>query len=107
MKNEQRILKDIEKAYRMTWSDINRYIRQTESISIDIVKKFICLNYFKNTNATKIWSYEDDGVNNIIIAIDMFELQLWILENYDIDPDRLDDIVDDIDFFTRFYINKP
>ena len=106
MKKEQRILRDIEKAYRMTMSDINRYKRQTGTISIDVVKKFICLNYFKNTNAAQIWSYDDDGVNNIIIAMDMFELQLWILENYDIDPDRLDSIGDELSFLTTFYINK-
>lgn len=107
MKKEQRILKDIEKSYRITMSDINRYIRQTGTINIDIIKKFICLNYFKNTNASQIWSYEDDGVNNIIIAMDMFELQLWILESYDIEAVKLDDIEDELSFLTTFYINKP
>ena len=107
MKSGKRVLKDIENAYRITMSDINRYKRQTETISIDVVKKFICFNYFKNTNAAQIFAYEDDGVNNIIISMDMLELQLWILENYDIEPDRLEDIEDELSFLTTFYINKP
>ena len=107
MKKEQRLLKDIENAYRITISDIKRYIRQTGTISIDVVKKFIRFNYFKNTNVEKIWTYEDEGVNNFIMTIDMFDLQLWILENYDIEPDRLDDIEDELRFLTTFYINKP
>lgn len=107
MKNEKRLLKDIENAYRITISDIKRYIRQAGTISIDVVKKFIHFNYFKNTNVAKIWTYEDEGVNNIIMTIDMFELQLWILENYDIEPDRLDDIEDELRFLATFYINKP
>ena len=107
MKKEQRLLKDIENAYRITISDIKRYIRQTGTISIDVVKKFIRFNYFKNTNVEKIWTYEDEGVNNFIMTIDMLDLQLWILENYDIEPDRLDDIEDELRFLTTFYINKP
>lgn len=106
MKSGKRVLKDIENAYRITISDIKRYIRQTGTISIDVVKKFIIFNYFKNTNAAKIWTYEDEGVNNIIMTIDMFELQLWILENYDIEPDMLDEIADELHFLTTFYINK-
>ena len=107
MKTEKKLLKDIENAYRITISDIKRYIRQTGTININVVKKFICMNYFKNTNAAKIWTYEDEGVNNFILAIDMFELQLWILENYDIEPDKLDSIEDELNFLTTFYINKP
>ena len=106
MKSEKRLLPDIEKAYRITMSDINRYKRQTGTINIDVVKKFICLNYFKNTNAAQIWSYEDDGVNNIIIAMDMLELKLWILENYYIEAAKLDDIEEELSFLTTFYINK-
>lgn len=106
MKNEKRLLKDIENAYRITISDIKRYIRQAGTISIDVVKKFIRFNYFKNTNPVKLWTYEDEGVNNFIITIDMFELQLWILENYDIEPDRLDDIEDELRFLTTFYVNN-
>lgn len=106
MKTEKRVLTDIEKAYRITLSDIKRYIRQTGTINIDVVKKFICLNYFKNTNAAQIWSYEDEGVNNIIVTMDMLELKLWILENYDIEAAKLDDIEDELNFLTTFYINK-
>ena len=107
MKNEKRLLKDIENAYRITISDIKRYIRQAGTININVVKKFIGFNYFKNTNPVKLWTYEDEGVNNFIITMDMFELQLWILENYDIEPDRLDDIGDELRFLTTFYVNKP
>ena len=107
MKNEKRLLKDIENAYRITISDIKRYKRQAETISIDVAKKFIGFNYFKNTNPVKLWTYEDEGVNNFIITMDMFELQLWILENYDIEPEKLDDISDELRFLTTFYVNKP
>lgn len=107
MKSEKRLLKDIENAYRITISDIKRYIRQSGTININVVKKFIGFNYFKNTNPVKLWTYEDEGVNNFIITIDMFELQLWILENYDIEPDRLDDIADELHFLTTFYVNNP
>ena len=107
MTTEKRLLKDIENAYRITISDIKRYIRQTGTISIDVVKKFICFNYFKNTNAAKIWTYEDEGVNNIIMTIDMFDLKLWLFEKYDIDIDMLDNIEDELRFLTTFYINKP
>lgn len=107
MKSEKRLLKDIENAYRITISDIKRYVRQTGTININVAKKFIGFNYFKNTNPVKLWIYEDEGVNNFIISMDMFELHLWILENYDIEPDRLDDISDELRFLTTFYINKP
>ena len=107
MKTEKRLLKDIENAYRITISDIKRYIRQAGTININVVKKFIGFNYFKNTNPVKLWTYEDEGVNNFIITMDMFELQLWILENYDIEPDRLDDIGDELRFLTTFYVNLP
>ena len=106
MKNEKRLLIDMENAYGITLYDIRKYIRQTGSISIDVVKKFIGFNYFKNTNPVKLWTYEDEGVKNFIISMDMFELQLWILENYDIEPDRLDDIADELRFLTTFYVNK-
>ena len=107
MKKEQRLLKDIENAYRITKSDINRYIRQAGTISIDVVKKFIRFNYFKNTNVAKIWTYEDEGVNNFIMAIDMFDLQLWLVENYGVDYDMIENIQDELRFLTTFYINKP
>lgn len=106
MKSEKRLLKDIENAYRITISDIKRYVRQSGTININVVKKFIGFNFFKNTNPVKLWTYEDEGVKNFIISMDMFELQLWILENYDIEPDKLDDIADELRFLTTFYINK-
>ena len=106
MKNEKRLLNDMERAYVMTLSDIARYKRQAGTISIDVVKKFICFNYFKNTNVTKIWTYEDEGVNNFIIAIDMFDLQLWLVENYGVDYDIIENIKDELRFLTTFYITK-
>ena len=105
MKKEQRILRDIENAYRITISDIKRYTRQAGTISIDVVKKFIRFNYFKNTNPVGLWTYEGEGGNYTIITTDMFELQLWILENYDIEAEKLDDIADDLRYFTTIGIN--
>ena len=107
MKTEKRLLKDIENAYRITISDINRYIRQAGTISIDVVKKFIRFNFFKNRNVAKIWTYQDDGVNNFIMAIDMFDLQLWLVVNYSIDYDTIENIQNELRYLTTFYINKP
>ena len=107
MKTEKRVLKDIERAYRITKSDINRYIRQAGTISIDVVKKFIRFNYFKNEDAVKLWLYEDKGVNNFIIAIDMFDLQLWLVENYGVDIDIIENIEEELNYLTTFYVNKP
>ena len=107
MTAEKRLLKDIENAYRITISDIKRYIRQTGTISVEVVKKFIRFNYFKNEDAVKLWLYEDKGVNNFIIAIDMFDLQLWIVENYGVDYDTIENIQDELRFLTTFYVNKP
>ena len=107
MKTEKRILKDIERAYRITISDIKRYTRQAGTISIDVVKKFIRFNYFKNTKVAKIWLYEDEGVNNFIVAIDMFDLQLWLVVNYGVDFDIIENIEDELRFLTTFYVNKP
>ena len=106
MKTEKRLLKDIEKAYIITKSDINSYIRQAGTITVDAVKTFIRFNYFKNEDAVKIWLYEDKGVNNFIVAIDMFDLQLWLVENYGIDIDVIDDIADELNYLTTFYITK-
>ena len=105
MKNEKRLLNDMERAYIVTLSDIARYKRQAGTINIDVVKKFIGFNYFKNTNPVGLWTYEGEGGNYTIITIDMFELQLWILENYDIEPDRLDDIADELRYFTTIGIH--
>ena len=107
MKTEKRILKDIEKAYRITKSDINSYIRQTGTISVDVVKRLIRWNYFKNEDTVKMWLYEDDGVNNFIIAIDMFDLQLWLVENYGVEYDIIENIEDELRFLTTFYVNNP
>ena len=108
MKKEQRILKDIKKAYVMTLTDIAKYKRQAGTISTDVVKKFIGWNYFKNTNPVRLWTYDNDDGNYSIIAMDMFDLQLWILENYDIDIDMLDSIEDELSYFTTIgiYTNK-
>ena len=107
MKTEKRILKDIEKAYRITKSDINSYIRQTGTISVDVVKRLIRWNYFKNEDSVKLWLYEDEGVNNFIIAIDMFDLQLWLVENYGVEYDIIENIQDELRYLTTFYINNP
>ena len=107
MTAEKRVLKDIENAYRITKSDINRYIRQTGTINIDVVKKFIRFNYFKNEDSVKLWLYEDEGVNNFIMAIDMFDLQLWLVENYGVDYDIIENIENELRFLTTFYVNNP
>ena len=105
-KIKKRVLKDIERSYEMTLSDINRYIRQAGTITIDVVKRLICWNYFKNENAVDIYYYEDDGVNNIIVTMDMFDLHLWLIENYGIDVDIIDDISEELNYLSTFYINK-
>lgn len=105
MKNEKRLLNDMKRAYIMTLSDIARYKRQAGKISINVVKKFIGWNYFKNTNPVKLWTYEEESGNYTIISMDMFELQLWILENYDIDIDMLDNIEDELSYFTTIGIH--
>lgn len=106
MKNEKRLLIDMENAYGMTLYDIRKYIRQTGSISTDVVKKFIGWNYFENTNPVNLWTYTSNDENEFIVSMDMFDLQLWILENYDIEPDKLDDIEDELNYLTTFKINK-
>lgn len=107
MKNEKRLLNDMESAYGITLYDINKYIRQTGSITIDVAKRLIRWNYFNNEDAVDFYCYEDDSVNNIIVKMDMFDLQLWILENYDIEADKLEDIEEELNYLTTFYINKP
>ena len=107
MTAEKRLLKDIERAYRITKSDINSYIRQTGTITVEAAKRLIRWNYFKNTNVAKIWTYEDEGVNNFIIAIDMFDLQLWLVENYGVDYDIIENIEEELRYMTIFYVNKP
>ena len=106
MKKEQRILNDMERSYLMTLSDIARYKRQAGSITIDVIKRLIRWNYFKNEDAVDIYYHEDDGVNNIIVTMDMFDIHLWLIENYGIDIDILDDIEEELNYLTTFYINK-
>ena len=106
IKLKKRVLNDLERSYGMTMYDIRKYIRQTGSITIDVVKRLIRWNYFKNEDAVDIYYYEDDGVNNFIMAIDMFDLQLWLIENYGVDYDIIENIQDELRFLTTFYVNK-
>ena len=106
-KIRKRVLNDMEKAYRMTLYDIRKYIRQTRSISVDVVKKFIGWNYFENKDAVEVYYHEDKGVNNIIVTMDMFDLQLWLVEKYGADIDIIEDIEDELNYLTTIYINKP
>ena len=105
-KIKKRVLKDMERSYEITLSDINRYIKQAGSITVDVVKRLIRWNYFKNEDAVDFYTYDDNGVNNIIVTMDMFDLQLWLVENYGIDIDIIDDISDELNYLTTFYINK-
>ena len=107
MTAEKRLLKDIERAYRITKSDINSYIRQTGTITVEAAKRLIRWNYFKNEDSVKIWLYEDKGVKNFIISIDMFDLQLWLVENYGVDYDIIENIEDELRYLTIFYVNNP
>ena len=105
MKTEKRLLNDFERAYEITLYDIARYKRQAGSITVDVVKRLIRWNYFKNEDAVDLWTHEEEGRNYIIIAMDMFDLQLWLVENYDIDIDMLDSIEDELSYFTTIGIN--
>ena len=104
MKIEEKVLNDIEKAYGMTLYDIRKYIRQTGSITTDVVKRLIRWNYFENKDAVDIYEHQD-GYNKIIITIDMFDLHLWLVENYGIDIDMLDNIAEELNYLTTFRIN--
>lgn len=106
VKIQKRLLNDIERSYEMTLSDINRYIRQAGSISIDVVKRLIRWNYFNNEDAVDFYYYEDNGCNNIIVTMDMFDLHLWLIENYGIDVDIIDDIAEELNYLTTFYITS-
>ena len=106
IKIKKRVLRDMERSYEMTKSDINRYIRQAGSINTDVVKRLIRWNYFRNEDAVDIYCYEDDGVNNIVITMDMFELQLWLVENYGIDIEIIEDIAEELNYLTTLYFNK-
>ena len=106
IKLKKRVLNDLERSYGMTMYDIRKYIRQVGSITIDVVKRLIRWNYFKNEDAVDFYYYEDDGVNNIIVTMDMFDLHLWLIENYSIDVDIIDDIAEELNYLTTFYITK-
>ena len=105
MKNEKRLLHAPPPPPPLTLADIVRYKRQAGTISIDVVKKFIGWNYFKNTNPVRLWTYEEEDGKYSIVTMDMFDLQLWILENYDIDIDSLDSIEEELSYYTTIGIN--
>ena len=104
-KLKKRVLNDLERSYEITVSDINRYIRQTGSITIDVVKRLIRWNYFKNEDAVDFYDYQDKYTNNFIITVDMFDLHLWLIENYGIDIDVIDKIQNALDYYTTIRIN--
>ena len=105
MTAEKIVLKDFERAYELTLYDIARYRRQAGSITVDVAKRLIRWNYFKNEDAVDLWTHQEEGRNYTIIAMDMFDLQLWILENYDIDIDMLNKIEDELSYFTTIGLN--
>lgn len=105
-KIKKRILNDMERGYELTMSDIARYKRQAGSINVEVIKRLIRWNYFRNEDAVDFYYYEDKGVNKIIVAIDMFDLQLWLLETYGIDMEILEDIENELSFLAIFCINK-
>ena len=104
IKLKKRVLRDIERSYEITLSDIHRYIRQAGSISIDVVKRLIRWNYFRNEDAVDFYDYQDKYTNNFIITVDMFDLHLWLIENYGIDIDVIDVIQDALNYYTTFKI---
>ena len=105
-KIKKRILNDMERGYELTMSDIARYKRQAGSINVEVIKRLIRWNYFRNEDAVDFYYYEDKGVNKIIVAIDMFDLQLWLLETYGIDMEILEDIENELSFLAIFCINN-
>ena len=105
-KIKKRILNDMERGYELTLSDIARYKRQAGSINVEVIKRLIRWNYFRNEDAVDFYYYEDKSVNKIIVAIDMFDLQLWLLETYGIDMEILEDIENELSFLAIFCINK-
>ena len=99
-KIRKRVLNDMERAYELTISDINRYKRQAGSITIDVIKRLINWNYFENKDAVDVYCHEDKGVNNIIVTMDMFDLHLWLVEKYGADTDIIEDIEDELNYLT-------
>lgn len=106
IKIKKRVLNDMERGYELTLSDIARYKRQAGSINVEVIKRLIRWNYFRNEDAVDFYYYEDKGVNKIIVAIDMFDLQLWLLETYGIDMEILEDIENELSFLAIFCINN-
>ena len=104
IKIEKKVIADMERAYELTMSDIKRYIRLAGSITIEVVKRLIRWNYFENKDAVDFHSYQVKGVNNIIVTIDMFDLQLWLAETYGMDSDMLDDIEEELNYLSTFNI---
>lgn len=105
-KIKKRILNDMERGYELTMSDIARYKRQAGSINVEVIKRLIRWNYFRNEDAVDFYYYEDKSVNKIIVAMDMFDLQLWLVETYGIDMEILEDIENELSFLAIFCINK-
>ena len=105
MKNnkiEQKVLNDIERSYELTISDIYRYIRQAGTITIDVVKRLIRWNYFRNEDVVDLRTHEYNSGNYAIVAMDMFDLELWLTENYGIEIEELENIEDELSFYTSF-----
>lgn len=105
-KIKKRVLNDMERGYELTMSDIARYKRQAGSINVEVIKRLIRWNYFRNEDAVDFYYYEDKSVNKIIVAMDMFDLQLWLVETYGIDMEILEDIENELSFLAIFCINK-
>ena len=106
IKIKKRVLNDMERGYELTLSDIARYKRQAGSINVEVIKRLIRWNYFRSEDAVDFYYYEDKSVNKIIVAMDMFDLQLWLVETYGIDMEILEDIENELSFLAIFCINK-
>ena len=103
IKMEKRVVSDMRRSYEMTLSDISHYIRQAGSINAEVVMRLIRWNYFENKDPVDFYYCLDKGVN-IIITMDMFDLHLWLMEKYGIEIDLINDIQEDLDYYTTFNI---
>ena len=103
IKMEKRVVSDMRRAYELTLSDISHYIRQAGSINAEVVMRLIRWNYFENKDPVDFYYCLDKGVN-IIITMDMFDLHLWLAETYGIEIDLINDIQEDLDYYTTFNI---
>ena len=105
IKMEKRVVSDMRRAYELTVSDIHRYFRQAGSINAEVVMRLIRWNYFESKDPVDFYYYQDKGVNNnMIITMDMFDLHLWLMEKYGIEIDLINDIQEDLDYYTTFNI---